>query len=218
MNATRLWTLGTIILIVALVVGTWMIGVSPRLSEATLANDERANVEQQNLMHQATLAALQKQFEGKDQLVGELAQMQVAVPSTLELPALVNELNRLSGAAGVVVQSLTLGVPTPYVAAADAPPADPQITAAMAGITPENLLVVPLDLSVSGTYGAVMAFVSSLQTGERLILVHDLALASGAMSDDAAVEFTLSGQLFVLMEASEAPVPTGDAAEAAPAQ
>jgi Tfp pilus assembly protein PilO len=218
MNATRLWTLGTIIMIIALLAGTWMIGVSPRLSEATLANDERANVEQQNLMHQATLVALQTQFEGKGELEKELTEMQKAVPSSLELPALINELNRLSGNAGVVVKSLTLGVPTPYVLPTDAAPADPQFTAAMAGITPENLLIIPIDLSVSGTYGAVMAFVSSIQTGDRLILVHDLALASGAMADDAAVEFTLSGQLFVLMDATQAATSNAEAVQAAPAQ
>lgn len=222
MNGTRLWTLGAILLIVALVAGTWFIGMAPRLTEAAQANDERESVEQQNLVHEATLAVLQQQFDGVEVLQKELDEMQVALPGGLDLPELINEVNRVSGASGVVVTSLTLGIPTPYVPTADATQAGPQFAAAIAGIAPENLLIIPLDLAVSGTHGGVLAFVSSLQSGNRLVLVHDLALTSGAMSDDSPVDYTLSSQLFVLLDSSAAPLDssggTVDESQAAPTQ
>ncbi len=218
MSGARLWTMGSVLVIIALVAGTWFIGISPLLAAAALSNDERANVEQQNLIHEATIVGLQQQFDDIDRLRVELDEMQAAIPEALDLPDLINELNRRSANAGVTVMSLTLGAATPYLPVAGTDQADPQFAAAVAALTPENLLVVPMDLAITGDYGDVMAFVSSIQGGERLVLVHDLALVTGAMASDSVAEYTLSGQLFVLTDASPAPPAGGGTEIAAPAQ
>jgi Tfp pilus assembly protein PilO len=224
MAETRIWKFGTIVVVVALLVGSWFLAISPRLDEASLANANRSDVEQQNLMHEATVASLEKDFEKLDHFEETLAQLRIAIPSGSGLPLLIDQLNSLAAGTGVVIEQLTAGDPTAYVH----PPATEgvdgggeatEVAAARAAIAPDSLLVVPIGLRVAGTYDQVMSFVDGLQHGERLALVHGLNLTTGPASATAQVVLEITAQTFVLLEnppttAASSPASVSEAAPA----
>lgn len=215
MNTARLWTFGSVLVIVALLAGTWFVGISPRLEEASAANETRATVSAQNQVQSVNLVSLKEQFEKIDELRGKLDALRAAVPSDADLADLISEVNALANGAGVTVTSMAFADPVAY-APAETPSEDPQLLAAVSSVSPESFFALPVQLSISGSYAQAMAFVHSLQAGERLFLVHDLALSSGTMSNEAAVELSMSGQVFVLLDASDvAPPVDGTAAPTA---
>lgn len=215
MSETRLWKLGAIVVIIALVLGTWFLGISPRLDEASQAHESRSAVELQNLAHEATLAALEKEAENFTKLEGDLADLRTAVPSGAGLPLLIDQLNSLAAETGVVIEQLTAGDPVAYVHpdAADGTSGveeDVELVAARAGIAPESLLVVPIGLRVAGTYDNVMNFVDGLQRGDRLALVHGLNLTTGPATGASQVVMEVTAQTFVLLEDPPKPAATGE--------
>lgn len=216
MNAARLWTFGSLVIIVALLVATWLVGISPRLDEAAQANTDRETVEVQNGIQQVTLASLKKQFENIGELRDQLAELRTAIPAEVALADLVGELNVLAKRAGVVVTSLGFSDPVAYAPVED-PNADAEATAALGSVSPETFFAIPVQLTVSGEYAKALRFVSLLQSADRFFLVDGLTLASGVMVSDAAVELSLSGQVFVLLDASAAEAADGEQPAAAPA-
>lgn len=216
MNSSRLWTLGSIIVIIALIAGTWFVGISPQLTEAAKANTERAGVEQLNARHVVTLKDLETQFKDIDKLRDELAELQLAVPEADETASLLRQVQSLADSAGVIVTDITLSSPEWFAAPAEVP-ADPELAAALGSVNPENFLVIPVEQTVAGTYAAVMNYVQALQTGQRAFLVHDVSLGSGLPSGGTQVEVTITGQIFVLLsgtaaaQAGGAESPTGGA-------
>jgi Tfp pilus assembly protein PilO len=204
-NASRLWGFGAILVIVALVGGTWFIGISPQLAAAAAANDSRETVKMQNAKHQITLAELEKQFGELDELRDELEQLRKAVPATAALPDMLRELHSLAAANGVAVSSVTVADPSTY-APIENTTEDPELAAALATVSTGAFLVIPIDVGVTGLYQNVMAFIAGLQHGERLFLVHDINLSSGVMSTDSEVEVSVSGQVFVLLDVAPAPL------------
>lgn len=205
MNTTRLMALGSVVLIVAVIAGSWFIGISPRLTETSQANTDRAAVEAQNRVQAATLASLKEQFVGMDDLRDELTEMRVAIPADANLPDLISQLNALATRNQVTVDSMLIGDPLPY-ATVEIESMDPELAAALTSVTAENFFIIPLEVTISGQYGNAMAFLNSVQLGGRLFLVHDLALLDGTMSNDAVVNLRISGQVFVLLESSDVAV------------
>jgi len=213
MNASRLWTIGSILVIVVIVAGTWFVGISPQLASASAANDSRAAVEAQNEVHEATLLSLEKQFDDIEALRAELAEARKAVPADAGLPELFRQVHRTAAANGVTVSALAFADPTPYVPLEGAA-LDPEVAAAMVSASSGSFLVISVDVTVLGPYQDVMAFVTNLQSGERLMLVHDLTLVEGEMAADSEVQLKLTGQVFVLTEAVA--TPAADSAEPTP--
>lgn len=216
MNVARLWTIGSLITVVALLLGTWFAGISPRLEEAAAANTDREAVETKNGIQQVALASLQEQFENIEELRDQLAGLRTAVPADVALSDLVGELNVLAQRSDVTVTSLGFSDPVPYAAIED-PNAHAEVTAALGSVSPETFFAIPVQLTVSGTYANSLTFVSLLQqSANRFFLVNDLTLASGTMVGDAAVELSLGGQVFVLLDASDVRINNDTAPATAP--
>lgn len=226
---TRQWVLGTAFVAIVLLVATWLLAVSPRLSQAqqtrVATQDELARRE----VLSAQLTTLREQFEGLDGYRAELAALQVQVPPTAELPGFIREVERVAGQHGVTLVAINPGVPAPVapapVAPAAAPAAEPvaedgSAERAVEGAVPapapapapapSRLVSVPISLVVAGTYAGVTSFLESLQTGtSRLYLLNSFsvnALAAGdAVNGRPAttagdIEVNLDGVVHVLPE------------------
>jgi Tfp pilus assembly protein PilO len=199
MNTTRMWTLASIVVIVAVVAGTWFVGISPKLEEAEKANADRSTVEAQNQIHEAKLASLKQQAERIDELKGELDALHKAVPNTAELSVLINQISTLAANAGVTITQLTTSDPVRFVPS-EVEQEDSELVAALSSVNEENFLAIPIGINVTGTYGQAMAFVKNLQKAERLILVHGLSLSKGSAVQSAEVEYAITGQAFVFLD------------------
>lgn len=212
MNSARVMAFGSVLIIAVLLAGTWFLGVSPKLTDAAKANTDRAAVETQNAAHQAAVAALKEQSENLPALQADLDELRAAVPGEAALPELISQLNRNAIAHGVTITSLTVADPVPYLVPPEVAE-DSELAAASASLSADNFLTIGIGLDLTGTFDDVMAFVSDLQSGERLYLVHALDLVEGAMEPEAVVTLSTTGQVFVLLEKAPA-APTGEVPEA----
>jgi Tfp pilus assembly protein PilO len=212
-DLNRLWKIGTGILIGATLLFGWLLGISPNLAGAKLADEDRVAVEAQNAAYEAQVATLRKQFEGIDDLKSNLASLQTAVPSSAEIPAFVAQLNAITQRHQVTLATLTVSDAQAYVpvapvapvvtdAAADdgsqpastpAAPAEPttaEVAAAAAPqpselVTAENFVSVPISLSVTGSYQNVLDFVDSVQKGSRLAMVTSFTTSASTSTGTA---------------------------------
>lgn len=223
MDKNRIWTIGSVLLIVAVLGLGFLLGVQPQLAAIATANTERAAVEATNAAAEAKLAALKKQFEGIDELKAELATLVESVPTGANAPELVDQLDALAKGIGVTLTSITVADAQPYTpveavaapapepapesgeASADAvvvvpepvaPPGAPPLTNPL--VTPGNVAVLQVQVSVKGSYAQVLDYVNGLQSGKRLFLV--TALSTTASSENnGVVEATIGGLVYAAL-------------------
>jgi Tfp pilus assembly protein PilO len=222
MDKNRLWMLGSVLVMAAVLVLGVLLGIQPQLAAVTAADDARTSVEASNAGQAAVLAKLKSDFEGIGKLKADLVPLQASVPTGTEMPAFVNQLNSLAGTAQVTFTGMTVANAQPYtpmlppvapVAAGAAttpaptppPGAVAPLAASTAGVPPVtsplittgNFASMALQISVTGSYGNVLTFVNGLQTGKRLLLVSGLTTAPA--DTPGIVKATISGLVYVLV-------------------
>ena len=231
MDKNRMWIIASVLGIVAVLALGWMLGIQPQLSAAGQANDERATVEQTNMVQNAALTKLQKDFKSIDKLKADLSPLLASVPSGTEAPAFVRQIDAMAGASSVTLLGITMAdpvayapvaapaVPAPAGSATPTPAPTPEavpaaaaapVTAGMppvtnALITGANFASLAVSIDVSGSYANVLNFVNSLQSGTRLVMVTGLKTA--AITDaPGQVTATVSGLIYSLVAGAPAPV------------
>lgn len=135
MNVNRLWTLGSAVTIIAVVLLGWVVGILPQLNHMGAADQSRARVQSENLMHEAELAALKEQYATLGELKTKLAGLQDALPATAEISDFLNQLNGFAADTGVQVAGLTVGDARGYAPAVTTA-APPSPAAPSPGATP----------------------------------------------------------------------------------
>lgn len=196
MSKNRLWTIGLSAAIAMVLFLGYLLGVSPILSQASAADTQRANVAAANLTNESHITVLRTQFTKLDMLKSDLSNLSASIPSAIDMPVFLREINALTDVSNVVLGNVTTGaviayvppastVPapatTPTPAATPAPGAGSAIaptTAAVPAGPTSRLMVIPVQISVRGPYAAVMKFVGSLQLGGRLYLANSLSVGN----------------------------------------
>jgi Tfp pilus assembly protein PilO len=208
-------------IVVVLVLG-WVIGVSPVLAQAASADAQRSSIAASNLASQASIGVLKTKFARIDALTHELSALSTSVPSDAAIPVFLRELDALSNENSVGLSNVVVNEAVNYVvpaatpapgaagaapaaspspspsASAGAAPAAPAVPAGAAG----RLVLIPVKITVTGTYGDIMAFVGGLQSGERLYLISTLSV-TGTVEQPAAYSGDLTGYVYAL------PLPKG---------
>lgn len=216
MNKNRLWTIGAVIVMVAVIAGGWVIGIQPQLAAVASANQNRASVEVQNATNEALLARLKKDYEGIDGLKNQLGILRTAIPAGAEMPSFVTELNGLASTHGITVKSITVTDAKPYTPAT-MPSNGTLQTGVMTNpkITSANFVVIPVQFSITGTYAKVLDFVHDVQTGPRLFLVSTLsstgsthstggtAAKTASATASGTVDATVGGFVYVLVDSGK---------------
>ena len=227
MDRNRLWLIGLVAAMVAVVAVGWLLGIQPQLAAVATADQSRATVQAQNATNEAVLAKLKKDYSSIDELKQKLVSLRQSVPASAEMSAFVTELDMLAGANQVTVNSITVSDAMPYtppVAPAPAPtpsaspsatpsatpspvaapPVEPTAppTVTNSKITAANFIAIPIQLALSGSYSNVLNFVSGLQTGPRLFLVTALSTKESAVAGApaGAVDSTVGGFVYVVLD------------------
>ncbi|MGN6742078.1 MAG: hypothetical protein ACTHJL_02110 [Amnibacterium sp.] len=218
----RLWVIGSVAAMVALVGGGFLVGVQPMLniaSAATLSAQQLASTNQATTVHLAQLASVSQHI---DTLKAEEAAAAAAVPEALDANAFVDRVNALAAKTGVKVQSVTPSPAQAYAppasaqaaaqaAAAAQQPAGPAPTASPAApaavspvlaatdpsITGANLTVVPMTVSVRGSIEGTLQFTQALQHDTRLFLVSGYSLSKDGVSGSKVLA-SLTGAIYTL--------------------
>lgn len=199
-SRTAGWVVGTVVLVLAILAGTWFLLAAPRFEAAADTMLQVENSRSQNDLLQAQNAKLRSDFENLEAYKAEVAMLQQQIPGTAALPAYARTVADLATANGVALLEVSPGaatvvvVPTPVAAApapapvegagdelstesetgtiADAGLGSDQPAAPTGPVAPDGLVAVPFTFKVLGTYDATNAFLAALQTGtERLFLV-----------------------------------------------
>lgn len=226
-NNLRLWVIGSVAVMAALLAGGWFVGVQPFLAAASDTSDAAAQVAASNQAAQIRLAGLAKQASHLDQLQAQEQAAAAAIPATLGSNSFVDRVNAVAALRGVTVQTVSPGDPQAYappasVAAAQAAvvaaqtaaaspsaspsptpapavvaPAVPVLAASDPSITAANLTVIPMSVSVKGGMEGTLRFVHDLQHDQRLFLVSSYALSTQGQSGSSTVA-TLNGFVYTL--------------------
>ncbi len=223
----RLWTVIGAFGAIAILAATWFLAVSPRITEAQLADSSREQAEAQNVVLAAELQRLQAQFDDIETLRGDLAELQQALPPDLRSSDFVRQLNTLAAETGVTLSSIVIqgaGVFVPSggsvveqqpdatgdATESETPPADvaPIQTVPVApGVDADNFVLIPIAIEASGSYDAVVAFLEAVQQGTRLVLVDRAGISTaeavepveGEEAQGPVSNLSLGGTVFVLL-------------------
>lgn len=193
----------------------WVLGIEPRLTEARLADDERAGVQELNVSYERTLGTLRELDEDLPALTKQRDELRAALPTDAEVSTLLGQLNALAAENSVALNSITAGVPAafelaePVAAPAPVPvegdepvAGEPAAEVAPATAIPANFVSVPITVIAKGDAAKVLEFVESVQYGTRLFYVDALTVTY----DGSGGEVTIDGFVYVLTDAS----PTAD--------
>ena len=196
MNKNRLFTLGITGAIALVAILGWFVGISPVLDQAAATGEQVSSAAGINDINQAKLVTLKKQFANIGEVQNELTGLRQSLPVVADMPDFLREINEFGAAHNVSLTSVTVSPPTPYEAspatAAASTPAEgstptpsPSASAsatATAGTTSappaagSGLVVIPVQIVVTGSYADVLAFVGAIQGGPRLLLVQTFAM------------------------------------------
>ena len=214
-TSTRMWVLGAGLLTVAIAAMGWFLGISPKLDEAGVADQQRAGVVAQNVVHEREVAKIKKQYEQLPQLKSELAVLRAAVPANDDLSTFLGELHALEQQSQVSLTNFTASDGQPYTPVKSTEKAvttgKTTSTSKTGGtvnapittnplVTPENFVAITVNVTVTGDQPRVMNFIEGVQTGGRLYLVTDLTLAQDQTT--GAFKATITGFVYVLLDAN----------------
>jgi Tfp pilus assembly protein PilO len=215
----QLKVLITVVLMVAVVSGGWLLAIQPALDSASAAETSRQHVRAQNDAMLAQLTVLEAAHGDLPALQEELGRLTASIPYTDDSSALLQSIEELARKAGVVVDGVTLADAQPYAApqpveagsaaaatveSADivpgvTEPPNPLMPATDERITPANFVLVPVTVAVSGSFNEVLDFVEGVQTGSRLFLVHQLSSSADAEGDGSTVKASVGGYVYALL-------------------
>ena len=224
MIATRVWSVGAVALIGAILALGWFLGISPLLAQKAAADAERASVEAQTVAQQATLQVMKADFENLDAILAELKPLEASIPSYegVELFAAyvstVAAQHELSVTTYVASEMPFGGAVVEGEAATTSSGTGGPALQTAAG----TVYALPITIGFEGTPEALTDAVRTLQTGPRLFLVQNVSFARGSAGGTPSA--TVTGYLFLLTDralaatpADVATTPTGTA-EGVPGQ
>ncbi|MEP6480276.1 MAG: hypothetical protein ABJB03_12835 [Rhodoglobus sp.] len=242
MTGNRIWLFGAVIATIAVIALGWLLGVSPKLTEAQSALDQKTGVDAQNAAQEAALVTLRDQFKHLKDLKKDLAVLQLEVPSSPDMDAFLDQVQATASAAGVVVSKVLAAEASNFAAAADgsvpAPTPDPSSTATPAptdatttvapaangaptiAVAPSSalaskLFTVAITINVTGDFANLLNFEKAMQVGKRLFLATGFDFTNSATA--GAGTGSITGYLFIVRDPAAFAAERAEAAAAASA-
>jgi type II secretory pathway pseudopilin PulG len=198
-NTNRIWALGTVIAIVAVLALGYLLGVQPMLNRLDAAKAETVTTQANNAAQEATLAVMKGQYENLDELRDELEVLRISIPGTLDSDFVYQLFAGYSTIAGATIDSITLGEAQLYGVTSEGSPT-------VEGVEPvANLYTIPVTIGIRGEDAAPgLAFVAAMQRGPRLFLVTSYSAGGGEEGSGGEVG-TITGYMFVLADPAATP-------------
>lgn len=225
---TAPWVAAGVAAVLVVGAAGWFGVVAPQRTAAADLRDSTAQVEVNEQALTARVTDLKQQFAALPEHQAKLAALQQQLPGDAALPDLVRDLKDVAARSGVQLTSLTpsvpvalggaatsTGQPAPADAAAgaaasaggssDAAGAGAATAAGTTGATGSadaagtGLLQVPVTLTASGPYSALMTFLAGVQQEQRLFLVTGTTVTTGTQTTgQSGLVLTVTGAVFAL--------------------
>lgn len=117
----RVWIVAGALACVAMIAAAWFLFVGPQLDNRSTTEQQVADVQLQNSVLQHKVNQLRDDSEHGADLQQQLQSERAGLPTAHEMDAFTRQLTGQAKHAGVVLQSITPGQPTPAVTATGAP-------------------------------------------------------------------------------------------------
>jgi Tfp pilus assembly protein PilO len=169
--------------------------IMPKISKTKETNTQLAAAQEQEQALQTQLTSLQATANNAKAIRTQMALLDAAVPDDAHLSDLIRMLNDAADQAGVDFMTLTPGQPTsvdggqstliaggtttPTGTESSASPAAPAAPA-YGPTLPESISVLPMAITVNGTYFAVDEYLFRLESMPRISKVSQLTLSAGS--------------------------------------
>ncbi|MFC5928096.1 hypothetical protein D6T64_10335 [Cryobacterium melibiosiphilum] len=169
--------------------------VSSTKARTSAIDAQTGALETQNVSSGVALSLLQVEVNGLTDLADELEALRLTLPGSTNLAPFIVQLDALAAEHQVAVEAVSVSSPQvqPSRQAVAGAAAAPTTNPLPAG----TLLGIPVSLNVSGSYDGVLAFLSGLQRGERMLSVTSFNTAQVADTPDS-VTGTISALVYVL--------------------
>jgi hypothetical protein len=190
MNANRIFGLATVLIVGAVLVLGWILGVSPLLTQAAAADAQRAEVELTNQMETAKLTQMKAEFDRLDEIEEDLAKLRISMPAEVDFDFVYRLLSTYQSGSGAFVNTIQTGEALPYGVATGTEVAT--ATTAPPVAAPSGFYTVPITITFDKVPATqVMAFASAMQNGPRLFLVTAVAADGAGSSSITAFMFVM---------------------------
>ncbi|MGX5682072.1 hypothetical protein [Schumannella luteola] len=205
MKGNRLWLLGSVAAIVAILVVGWLLGISPRLAEASAAANEQINVDALNSVQTGEIATLRDQQENFEELEDEVDKLRAGIPESALTDTFSQAIADSAAASGATITKVAFAEPGAWGVAtgpADAPvsESEPGTESPPIPTAAEGVYTIAVTVELQGEAAAVLSVARQLQTGPRLFVVSGLSFDANQQNTGV-----ITGYLFVIRDPALAP-------------
>jgi Tfp pilus assembly protein PilO len=209
MSQSRIWVGGAAAVTILMVIASYFLLISPKMSDASDLRAQKVSTEQANDQLKLDIAQLKAQFATLPARQAELATIKQQMPTTPNLPTLIRSFSTMANEAGVTLVSISPSSPAPVAT-----------TSTTTAATSNGLVGIPVAVNVQGDYASSELFLQKLQTEmRRAYLVQGLAITPGAglptqfpQPVNGTVAVAITGSVFVLPASATATGTTTGAA------
>lgn len=196
----RTWLIGGVIASLLLALIGWMVVVSPRMQAVAQTREEAVELDSQSLIVMGQVRTLQQQAKELPEQIAALERIQQRIPSAVDVPALLRDIQSAARMHNVKVDSLTPGELTVFstmtegtttgsaTSSSGDPVATPDSTAPAPQASPSEmgqgslpegvgLSYVPINITATGNFNNLQAFTDSIEQLQRAYLVTGVKLA-----------------------------------------
>lgn len=219
-SAPRVWLIGGVVAALLLAALAWTTVLSPRMQAVAQTREETVALDDQALVISAQARRLQEQAQDLPEQIAALRKIQKRIPSAVDVPALLREIQRSARRNDVTIDSLIPGQITTFsvqdeqaAAAADpeqpeaspdstAPQPEPSPTDMGQGRLPEGvgLSYVPVQVVATGEFSGVSRFISQVEDLQRAYLITGVQLSRSTSSEAKGanpLSLTLDTRIFL---------------------
>lgn len=170
MTKMRQWTVMTVIAVILVIAGGWLLLVKPQGSKISAVKSQAATQSQANsvLMQEIASRLAQKRSLPAEQ--AQLQKLSVQVPTAPDEPGVIRALQSSATGAGVNLISITPAAATTVTASASTS------TSLSSSAPSGNLVELPLTMTVMGSYANVESYLQLLEGLPRALLVTQFSL------------------------------------------
>ncbi len=196
MTRSRIWTLGTVGVVIAVLVGGWFLLVSPTRAKAADIEQQTASQESANAQLASRIEQLKVQAQDLPAQEAKIAEFRQKIPAGPQLPSFIRQLSGIAKESNVVLVSMEPSTPaalTVQTGGATTTTTDDSGTVTLSGSTTATpLQYVAAKVTVRGGYFNTEQFFAKLEKLERAFLVTGFDITGGS---DAAAGAVATGDV-----------------------
>jgi len=178
----RIWLVGGLLTIVALVAASWFLVISPKFAQTDGVRADTETAELQLVQLRRDLATLAQQEQQRAGFEADLRSRKIALPTSYNIPGFLRQVQDSGAAVNVRISGFSV--------------ANPARSAKVASV-----VELPINLTAEGSAADLSRFVSRLQNVQtRAVLVTSLSLSAGA--DKGKLSTSLGVTAFCLQPAT----------------